>query len=272
MFTHISELIDAFAYLQTNNLTHGDIKPRNLYLTSQGKIKVGDFGESQQSMHALVTQTYQVTGTVIYFSPLLFSAYLDIIKGKNVKGGAHHNPIKSDVYSLGLSLLHMASLNKPTELNNLEIGLDNLQSNVEKVISKLNYSENIKMVFTHMLQVQENKRYDFKQLRNYLNPGTPKDFSFSDDSLKINRTTSSQKISDAKLISISQIQGKANILDPNLRICSVNSHRLQSSARAILIKDSAIISGGLKNSKSVFKINILTCAAIKLCDLNEGRS
>ena len=95
-------------------MIHGDIKPRNLFLSNEGKLKIGDFGESRHGLHALVTRTYQVSGTVIYFSPLLFKAYLDIIKGKNPSGNIRHNPVKSDVYSLGLTILHMASLAKPS--------------------------------------------------------------------------------------------------------------------------------------------------------------
>eukprot|EP00358_Blepharisma_japonicum_P001335 CAMPEP_0202945346 /NCGR_PEP_ID=MMETSP1395-20130829/6342_1 /ASSEMBLY_ACC=CAM_ASM_000871 /TAXON_ID=5961 /ORGANISM="Blepharisma japonicum, Strain Stock R1072" /LENGTH=109 /DNA_ID=CAMNT_0049645247 /DNA_START=323 /DNA_END=649 /DNA_ORIENTATION=+ len=67
---HMTELIDAFAFLQEKNLVHGDIKPRNLFMTSQGRMKIGDFGESRQES-ALVTKTYQIAGTVIYFSPAL---------------------------------------------------------------------------------------------------------------------------------------------------------------------------------------------------------
>jgi serine/threonine protein kinase len=272
LYTHITELIEAFAYLQDKNLTHGDVKPRNLYLTAQGKIKIGDFGESKQSIQALVTQTYQVTGTVVYFSPLLFNAYLDIIKGKNIKGDVRHNPIKSDVYSLGLSLLHMASLTKPTELNNLEIGPDKLQQNIDKAIAKLNYSETIKTILTHTLQVQENKRYDFKQLRSYINPSVPKSLNFNDDTPKILKTSQVKKLSEPKLISIFQTQGKANILDGSQKLVTSTSHRFQSSSRAIIFKDSAIITGGLKNSTGVFKINISTSTAVKMNDLNVDRS
>ena len=267
---HIGELIDAFAYLQDNNLTHGDIKPRNLYLTSVGKIKVGDFGESKQSMQALVTQTYQVAGTVVYFSPLLFSAYLDIIKGKNSRGDVRHNPIKSDVYSLGLSLLHMATLRKPTELNNLEIGPDTLQENVDKAIASVPYTENLRQILTHMLQVQESKRYDFKQLLRYIRPSSQD--SIEEVTPRAIKPAMNSKVQELKLISISQIQGKANILDQNYRFFTMSNHKLQSSARAMIYKDSALIVGGLKSSKSVFRINVSTSAATKLNDLRFGRS
>lgn len=43
---HITELIDAFTCLQDCNMTHGDVKPRNLFIAADGRLKIGDFGES----------------------------------------------------------------------------------------------------------------------------------------------------------------------------------------------------------------------------------
>lgn len=268
--THMKQLIDAFAYLQDNNLTHGDIKPKNLLLTSDGKIKIGDFGESKQSMQALVTRTYQVTGTVIYFSPLLFSAYLDIIIGKNSTGDVRHNPIKSDVFSLGLSFLHMATLAKPSDLNNWEKGEDLLQQKIEKSIMKITYSESVKNLLILMLKVNESKRYDFKQLKDYMNPPIV-ERTISEYSSRINRQMSA-RILDFKGISISQTQGKAYVYDGSSKLVTLTNNKIQSSARAFLMKDSAFVTGGLKGSTSVYKINLITVSAIKLNDMNEGRS
>ena len=271
LFSHITQLVDAFSYLQSSNLTHGDVKPKNLYLAGDGKIKIGDFGESKQSLQALVTRTYQIAGTMIYFSPLLFSAYLDIIKGKNSSGDVRHNPIKSDVFSLGLSFLHMATLTRPAELNNLEIGEDILQQKIERAISRISYSDSIKNILRGMLQVKESKRFDFIRLSDFLHPSAPIKTS-SEGSYKYVRKDSLVRSQDLKLISISQTQGKANVLDSSGRVIVMNNNKFQSSSRAILLKDSAIVSGGLKTPKSVFRINLATCAAVKMNDMKEGRS
>ena len=270
LMTHFRELIEAFKTMQDVNLTHGDIKPRNLYLAKGGKIKIGDFGESKQSMQALVTQTYQVTGTVIYFSPLLFEAYLNIIKGKNLKGQVRHNPIKSDVFSLGLSFMHMASLNKPSELNNLEHGADALQNSIDRAVNKLQYSDSLKQLLLNMLQVQESKRYDFKQLQNYLNPSLTKETSV-EEAPKLGKQ-STMRAAHPLLVSLTQAQGNAAVLDSKFKTIKLKSHRFQSSSRAVIIGDSVIVSGGLKNSKFAFKINISTCAATKLQEMNKGRA
>mmetsp|Transcript_29982 Transcript_29982/g.5417 ORF Transcript_29982/g.5417 Transcript_29982/m.5417 type:complete len:81 (-) Transcript_29982:1056-1298(-) len=77
-----------------------------------------------KGVEALVTKTYHVTGTVVYFSPLLYSAYREIINGRNVAGEIRHNPNKSDVFSLGLTFLHMCTLDKPVDMNYMEQGND----------------------------------------------------------------------------------------------------------------------------------------------------
>lgn len=270
IFNHITQLIDAFAYLQAANLTHGDIKPKNLYLASDGRIKIGDFGESKQSLQVLVTRTYQVAGTVIYFSPLLFRAYLDIIKGKNSSGDVRHNPIKSDVFSLGLSFLHMASLTRPIELNDLDIGEDILQQKIERIIGRIEYSDKLKNLLRMMLQVKESKRCDFVSLNEFLHPTelvkTP------ENPYKQIRRESSLRSQEFKLIATSQTQGKAYALDVNGKLTTFNNNKFQSSSRVILCKESAIVTGGLKNSKSVFRINLATCTAVKLNDMQESRS
>mmetsp|Transcript_12921 Transcript_12921/g.13024 ORF Transcript_12921/g.13024 Transcript_12921/m.13024 type:complete len:547 (+) Transcript_12921:292-1932(+) len=286
LMTHMTDLIDAFAYLQEKNLSHGDVKPRNLFIANDGKMKIGDFGESRQGMHALVTRTYQVTGTVIYFSPLLFKAYLEIIKGKNVSGDVRHNPIKSDVYSLGLSFLHMASLNKPIELNNLEIGSDALQNQVERAISKLNYPERIKMLLDRMLQVPENRRSDFVQLRASLTeimtgspaahpasqsaPATPR----NDARLTTRTPSRSQSLfTGPTLFSLAQTPGKANIYSILTRkITSMSCHRFQYSSRAVIIGENVLLTGGLKNPKNTFSINLKSSASTKQQDMNVPRA
>ena len=268
-FNHMSQLIDAFAYLQEKNLAHGDIKPRNLYLSGD-KIKIGDFGDSNKSPQTLITKTYQVTGTVVYFSPLLFRAYLDIIRGKNSDGNVRHNPIKSDVFSLGLSLLHMASLAKPNELNNLQNGEDSLQQKIEKNIAELQYSDRVKSLLSNMLQVNESKRYDFRLMKECLNPSAPRILPV-EGMQRVSRS-SSLRCNEFKVVAILQSQGKANLYDSTFKLVSLNNNKIQSSSRAFILKDSAIITGGLKNSASVFKIHIITGNSVKLQDLNFPRS
>ena len=282
---HMSELLDAFAFLQGSKLTHGDIKPRNLFL-SDGKYKIGDFGESRQGVQALVTSTYQVTGTVVYFSPLLFKAYLDIIKGRNSNAEVRHNPVKSDVYSLGLTFLHMASLEKPSDLNNMEKGVDLLQRNVERAIARLQYSDSVKKILSYMLQVQEHKRYDFRQLKNDITDLSstthlrlPKLISDSSHNY-LNNTETERKNDRNKssfigitLVSLTQTPGKAFTYDIlNLKPGKLNSNSFQPSSRVAFFNNEIIVTGGLKNPSSTISITLDTNTSKRLPDMHVGRA
>jgi serine/threonine protein kinase len=286
LLKHMSELIDAFAFLQDNNMTHGDIKPRNLF-RSEGRLKIGDFGESRQGVQALVTNNYQVTGTVVYFSPLLFKAYLDIINGRNCNAEVRHNPVKSDVYSLGLTFLHMASLEKPSDLNNMERGVDFLQRNVERAIAKLTYSESVKKILAHMLQVHEHRRYDFRQLRNYVNdvmnaatlriPTIISDSTVSFktiDAAPVSRKESRRTmINGPILISLTQAPGKAYTYDVfNKRLSTLNSNSLQPSCRIMLYQNRVYITGGLKSPNITYSLSLGTSASKRRPDMKVGRA
>merc|ERR1719204_1978799 len=43
---YVRHMILGLDYLHANDIIHGDIKPENLLLTSQGQLKIADFGVS----------------------------------------------------------------------------------------------------------------------------------------------------------------------------------------------------------------------------------
>jgi len=51
-----------------NNLIHRDIKPQNILITAEGKVKVADFGIAK-STAADITKTMNIVGTAHYVSP-----------------------------------------------------------------------------------------------------------------------------------------------------------------------------------------------------------
>ena len=74
-------------------LIHRDIKPHNILITPEGRVKVTDFGIARAASTATLTQTGTVIGSVHYFSP-------EQARGEPV-GPA------SDLYSLGVVLYEM---------------------------------------------------------------------------------------------------------------------------------------------------------------------
>lgn len=81
-----------------NNLIHRDIKPQNILITSEGRVKVTDFGIAK-SMNTDLTRTLNIMGTVHYISP------------EQAKGEVLDH--RTDIYSLGIVLYEMLTADVP---------------------------------------------------------------------------------------------------------------------------------------------------------------
>ena len=102
------EFIKCFSNLQKINISHRDIKPENIFVTTDYKLKIGDFGSS-----VLIEdqENFTITGSPLYLSPELrdgHERWIQRLGGRRIV----HCPFKSDVFSLGLVFLYMATLLK----------------------------------------------------------------------------------------------------------------------------------------------------------------
>ena len=163
LWNYFLQLIDVFQEMQLKNIVHSDIKPQNLMLGPSSTIKVIDFGISLQGYSEFFKSSagFRLGGTLPYFSPLQLQGYLKFLKGNNPSGTVHHNPFKSDVFSLGLTFLHMASLELPESLNKYP-------SRVAPAIASLGYSDKVKWLLSWMLEFKEPSRPDFLELAKSL--------------------------------------------------------------------------------------------------------
>jgi len=89
----------ALSYAHERGIIHRDIKPGNIMLSTQGSVKLADFGIALVSGSADLTTTGQVIGTPSYMSP-------EQIRGEPL-GPA------SEVFSLGAVLYEMVTGSKP---------------------------------------------------------------------------------------------------------------------------------------------------------------
>ncbi|MBQ7679986.1 MAG: Stk1 family PASTA domain-containing Ser/Thr kinase [Butyrivibrio sp.] len=74
-----------------NHIIHRDIKPQNIMISKEGKVKVTDFGIAKAATSNTITSN--VMGSVHYTSP------------EQARGG--YSDAKSDIYSLGITLFEM---------------------------------------------------------------------------------------------------------------------------------------------------------------------
>ncbi|CAG9335451.1 unnamed protein product [Blepharisma stoltei] len=205
LWRHFSSIIDALTVMQENNLTHRDIKPANILVFPENVLKLADFGLSIQEDDLLGAQILDVVGTVLYLSPILKQAYIDIFEGKNLTATVHHNPYKSDVYSLGLTFLYMASLSPPVGLNSNIGGNVGLRRRIKNAIRSLRFSSKIKELLEAMLEVEEEGRMDFLELRSWM-----ENLEFSDSEDPIPTESSAADIHSTSITEISICESKTS--------------------------------------------------------------
>ena len=86
-----------------------------------------------------------------------------------VKKKIRHNPFKSDMFSLGLCFLYAICLNlKVLEYIREMEDMKDIKNIVNTFIDKSKYSEKLIQVIYKMIELDENKRFDFEELEKEL--------------------------------------------------------------------------------------------------------
>src|SRR6185312_5847241 len=84
----ITQTAKALAVAHAQGLVHRDVKPGNLLITPEGRVKITDFGIARLADQVPLTATGQVMGTAQYLAP-------EQATGQTATG-------QSDIYSLGV--------------------------------------------------------------------------------------------------------------------------------------------------------------------------
>ena len=114
----VHQIADAMDEAHAMDLVHGDLKPSNLMLEANGKVRILDFGLARQ-LDPQATQTTtlcDLQGTIAYMAPERLMGRLPDTRG--------------DIYALGAMLYEMLAGQRPfAHLNGLALAAAHLQSN-----------------------------------------------------------------------------------------------------------------------------------------------
>lgn len=120
----ITQLLDALAYSHANGVVHRDIKPGNIIILEDGRIKVTDFGIAKIESSTL-TQFGEVLGTPTYMSPEQF--------------GGQPVDRRSDLFSTGVILYHLLTGEKPFPGNSMTTIMHRVLNTIPPNVSELNF-------------------------------------------------------------------------------------------------------------------------------------
>lgn len=99
-----SQIASALKHAHKNHIIHRDIKPQNILVSSDGTVKVTDFGIARSVSEDTLTAKNDSLGSVYYLSP------------EQARGG--YVDERSDIYSLGITMFEMITGEVPFDGKN----------------------------------------------------------------------------------------------------------------------------------------------------------
>ena len=129
-----------------SNIIHRDVKPQNIIISIDGKVKLSDFGIARAASSNTISSN--VMGSVHYSSP------------EQVRGG--YSDSKSDIYSLGITMYEMVTGRVPFDGDTtVAIAIKHLQEEIEsprKYVPDLPYS--LEQIILKCTQKSVDRRYN----------------------------------------------------------------------------------------------------------------
>ncbi|MBE3577348.1 MAG: Stk1 family PASTA domain-containing Ser/Thr kinase [Limnochordales bacterium] len=142
-----AQVAEALRHAHQRGLVHRDIKPHNILITSDGRVKVTDFGIARAAASVTMTETGIVLGSVHYFSP-------EQARGEPATA-------VSDIYSLGVVLFEMLTGHLPfTGESPVAVALQHIQQEPPSVrYWNRHVPRRLEQVVERCLQKDPTRRY-----------------------------------------------------------------------------------------------------------------
>lgn len=159
------QIAEALKHAHRNHIVHRDIKPHNMMITEDNRLKVTDFGIARAVTSSTVTTSSNVLGSVHYFSP------------EQARGG--YTDEKSDIYSLGIVMYEMITGKVPYDGDSpISVALKHIQSEITAP-SELDATipNNLEAIILKCIQKRQSDRYSnvtdlIQDLKALENPGS----------------------------------------------------------------------------------------------------
>lgn len=114
------QLTSAIAHAHESYIIHRDIKPQNVVILEDGRVKIMDFGIAVALNAGELTQTNSVMGTVYYIPP------------EQANGGKA--TIRSDIYSLGILMYELVTGHVPFKGDNpVEVAIKHMNEEIPSI-------------------------------------------------------------------------------------------------------------------------------------------
>ncbi len=144
---YVDQVLAALSYAHKLNIVHRDIKPANMMLTSDGTVKLMDFGIARSGGDRSLTTTGTTLGSLNYMPP-------EQVKGEPADA-------RSDIYSLGVSLYEMVTGMLPFEAaSNYSLMAAHLEQIPKApIVHKPGLPENLNQIIMMALAKEPAKRF-----------------------------------------------------------------------------------------------------------------